>query len=262
MDENNKIPLRVVIPIYTLQLNESEKISLKRCFDLLGGKYPITIAAPEGLDVTEFIRQHPVAQATIRKFPDHYFADLKGYNALMMSEEFYRTFLDSDYILIYQSDCYIFHDDLERWCSLGYDYLGAPWIPKPKYSKWYYRLFAQVRRVVGLPDYSVLDYAVGNGGLSLRRVAKFHEITISDAEMIKNYAEKCSSALFNEDVFWSVQVNRTALRIKTPQWREALEFSFDKLPETCYHLNNRHLPMACHGWSKDQMVGFWREFIR
>jgi len=44
----------------------------------------------------------------------------------MMSPAFYDAFKAFDYILIYQLDAFVFRDELEYFCSLGYDYIGAP----------------------------------------------------------------------------------------------------------------------------------------
>lgn len=32
-------------------------------------------------------------------------------------------------MLVYQLDAYAFKDELFFWASLGYDYIGAPWMP-------------------------------------------------------------------------------------------------------------------------------------
>ena len=37
-------------------------------------------------------------------------------------------------------------DELEQWCSHNFDYIGAPWIPKRKYTRWYYHYFIRARR--------------------------------------------------------------------------------------------------------------------
>lgn len=31
--------------------------------------------------------------------------------------------------MIYQLDAWVFNDELSSWCSLGYDYIGAPFFP-------------------------------------------------------------------------------------------------------------------------------------
>lgn len=57
-----------------------------------------------------------------------------GYNRLMLSEDLYSAFSNYEYILICQSDAYIFRDELKEWCEAGYDYVGAPWLRRPLYD--------------------------------------------------------------------------------------------------------------------------------
>jgi hypothetical protein len=87
----------------------------------------------------------------LRRFPAPHFADLYSYNRLLLTKEFYRAFADYEYILIYQLDCLVFASNLEEWCGKGWDYVGAPWLKDAV-------------------DPSKGFSAVGNGGLSLRRV--------------------------------------------------------------------------------------------
>lgn len=128
----------IVIPVYTTQLTVSEHAALRQCFDILSS-YPKCFVKPESLDITSLVRDYPANH--IVPFPDTYFKGIAGYNRLMMSPEFYETFAQWEYILIYQTDAWVFSDRLSEWCSKGYDYIGAPWIPKPKYRKLYYRIF-------------------------------------------------------------------------------------------------------------------------
>ena len=98
---------------------------------------------------------------TLRPFPLRHFTDRYGYNRLLMTEELYRAFAEYEYILIYQLDCLVFRGDLEDWCRRGWDYIGAPWLrnredPREGFS------------------------AVGNGGLSLRRVKSALAVLMSD----------------------------------------------------------------------------------
>ena len=60
----------------------------------------------------------------IRLFPDHYFCSIKDYGSLMVDKIFYEAFQDFEYVLIYQLDCLVFADKLERFCSLGCDYIA------------------------------------------------------------------------------------------------------------------------------------------
>ncbi len=253
-------PLSIVIPLYTTDLSDNEWISLERCFSLVGSKYDVTLVTPEGFDCSIFAQRLKATFSQVT-FERSLFEGLKGYNRLMLSYEFYNAFASYRYILIYQCDCYLFSDELEQWCQRGYDYVGAPWIAKPKYSRWYYKLFIRIRSIgsslFNTSDYSQLLYKVGNGGLSLRRVAKFREVTEAHREIIDRYVANCHRNIFNEDVFWGIEAPKLSV-MKIPSWSEALKFSFDAHPEECFRLNGEELPMGCHGWCKDSMLEFWR----
>ncbi|MBR4384078.1 MAG: hypothetical protein IKP64_11045, partial [Selenomonadaceae bacterium] len=84
----------IVIPVYR-ELNELEKISLERCREILG-RYQIVFVAPEGKIFSYFESGDMVAH-----FPAEYFRSVQTYSTLLLTPQFYETFLDFDYILIY-----------------------------------------------------------------------------------------------------------------------------------------------------------------
>ena len=77
----------------------------------------------------------------------------------MLTRQFYEKFLNFDYILIYQTDAFIFVDKLDEWCTKGFSYVGAPW----------FKDFT--------PPYCTNELQfVGNGGFSLRKVPHFIKV--------------------------------------------------------------------------------------
>ena len=252
----------IVIPIYTTQLTEFEHASLRQCFQVLGA-YDICFIKPRSLDIAPLAEKYRANH--VFEFPDTCFLGIAAYNRLMMSPRFYETFLQWEYMLIYQPDAWVFEDSLDQWCSRGYDYIGAPWIPKPKYTRLYYRIFTGLKRFYCLfskaSDYSRLYYRVGNGGLSLRRISLFARIARTMDNQINRYLSHPGVDFYNEDVFWSLEVNRGKEQLRIPGWQEALQFSFDKNPAVCYRLNSYRLPFGCHGWSKKSMLPFWEQHI-
>lgn len=185
----------------------------------------------------------------------------------MLSSEFYYRFLSCEYILIYQLDSYVFKDSLIEWCSQGFDYVGAPWIKRSVYNRFPINIFIAIERYInstllGRPDRQKLFNQVGNGGFSLRKVSSHYLATVECREKIEEFSQKRQFHLFNEDVFWSVEVNNHLKnKFIYPHYIRALEFSFDKHPEYCYNLNGKKLPFGCHGWSKREMIGFWKSII-
>ena len=123
--------IAVIIPVYKTSLDAYERISLDRTIEVLG-KHDIYIVHPEDLDTGFLTELYP--NLKFRAFPPEYFKGIMGYNRLMLSEEFYSAFSDYEYILICQSDAYIFRDELNDWCEAGYDYVGAPWLRRPLYD--------------------------------------------------------------------------------------------------------------------------------
>ena len=147
----------VIIPIYQAHLAPFEKISLDRCFEVLGHHTTIFIA-PKGLDISLYSQNYPNAEFIF--FDSKYFSSIKSYSCLMTRPLFYKCFLNFRYILICQTDVFVFRDELKRWCAMNYDYIGAPWLN----TAWM-REFAHKK---GLPFlYNYLN-RVGNGG--------FHEV--------------------------------------------------------------------------------------
>src|SRR3546814_12069713 len=61
-------------------------------------------------------------------FDDGYFKDISSYNSLMMSSAFYQSFLEYKYILIHQTDAFVFNNELKEWCEKDFDYIGDPWL--------------------------------------------------------------------------------------------------------------------------------------
>jgi hypothetical protein len=118
----------IVIPIYKSDLSDKEKISIMRVFKVLH-KYRIIFVAPQSLSLINYKRYFELYNHQLIRFNDKYFyQDLEGYNDLLLSEDFYKTFSEFRYILIYQPDAYVFRDELMEWCKVGYDYIGAPWL--------------------------------------------------------------------------------------------------------------------------------------
>lgn len=257
-----KVPVKIVIPIYRSLLSEYEAISLKQAFTILGD-YPIVIIKPESLDLSSVQEAYPSAE--LMPLNDSYFTSISSYNRLMLSTEFYQKFSDAEYILIYQLDAYVFKNTLQEWCNKGYDYVGAPWLVRPIYNFPLLKLTSWIKKrycsLFHLPNGQITNFKVGNGGLSLRKVESHLKATELLKETIKEFLSYKKNHIFNEDIFFSIEVNKHGLDFLYPHYMEALQFSFDKYPELCYELNNKELPFGCHSWYKRKMKKFWLNII-
>ncbi len=197
----------IVIPIYRNSLDNFELASLSKCFGFWQEKFDIIFVKPDSLDISSI--QSRFEASKVSSFDNSYFTNLSGYNRLMLSTEFYERFLGYQYIFIYQTDGYAFRDELEEWCKKGYDYIGAPWIPKERNNSSFYRHYVSARKslhnLLRRPDRSGQYYQVGNGGVSLRRTGLFYSTTISDRGTIEKYiASLGKSSMDNEDIYWSL----------------------------------------------------------
>jgi len=244
-------PVAVIIPIYKRELSSYEKISLARCLSVLGN-FPVIVIAPVRLS-DSLIRSQTSSNVLIEHFDDSYFADIDGYNRLMLRVEFYERFKKYAYILIHQLDAFVFSNELIEWCRRGYDYVGAPWIG-----------IDMVKFVDNHFDHGIGKYLryigmkpkhVGNGGFSLRKV-KSAMIALS---LLKKTAKNWTHY---EDIFWSIEVPKHLLFFfKIPDANIARKFSFELEPRRCYKDNFNRLPFGCHAWQKYD-IDFWRPFFK
>lgn len=251
--------IRVIVPIYRPTLTGRDLISFKHNLQILG-HYPTALLAPEGMDISAIEALAPKTEV-VRVSKDWLGErGIAGYNNMMLSKQFYTLFANCEYILICQTDAWIFRDTLTQWCDKGYDYIGAPWPKKRRYSLPIVRLFLWLRRKFFRRKGELMrqDYfnKVGNGGLSLRKVDSF----IAACDKYKAQADhfkRHNDMLHNEDWFWAL-IPQT---FRYPEFVEALGFSFDVNPKLCYALNGKRLPFGCHGWWKKKNIKFWSPII-
>ncbi len=248
----------IVIPSNKPDMSVFEHASYMQCLNVLG-KYDTFIAGPEGLDISEYTRLGPVRHY---KQDPRFFGTSLRYNRLMLTPQFYEGLSAYDYILIYQLDCYVFRDELEEWCGMGYDYIGGPWIGQdlkqwvlkkkrnyPVDMKWLHRL----------TGYKLLGY-VGNGGLSLRK-------TDSLIRNLKWFSLRLKYYGGNEDVFMAHYLASLNPFFRIPDTSTALKFAFDANPDIAYKMNEERLPFGCHAWWRtdkgtyDHNLDFWSRHI-
>ncbi len=248
----------IIIPLHTNRIRPEEMQSLARCMEVLG-HYPVCIVKPENTDMSSLSEAYPGLH--FESFADDYFTNIQAYNSLMLSKEFYERFADFHYMLIYQTDAWVFGDELAHWISQSYDYAGAPWIVKPKHQRCYYRFYSLLMaRVFGITlKSSKLGGKSGNGGFSLRRIPAFIQACSSKKDLIALYLQKsASSDLYHEDVFWATENPEFSY----PDYNQALRFAWDQHPEIAVLQTDRRLPFGCHGWFKTpELRQFWKQYI-
>jgi len=115
----------VVVPVYQTNLSDDEWLALRNNCEQLKG-YEFIAVSPFGLDLSPITDQ--VVFKHIKYFDSSYFQSPQTYNKLLISRGFWEQFIQYDYMLIVQLDVIINRNELAHWCSLGYDYIGAPWL--------------------------------------------------------------------------------------------------------------------------------------
>ena len=269
----------IVTPLYRFPLTADEEISMRHLREYLGHFDRFIIGPSDLLRSSSVAKEY--SDFALRAFPARYFKGTQSYSRLLVAEEFYQAFADYEFILIYQLDCLVFSSDLEEWCRAGWDYVGAPWFKN--YQE----------------DPTDGFWAVGNGGLSLRRVARALDVLSSrrlldDPKVRGAKTEKFDSipqlrrmlvALrtfllergyhntvcwlvrdlgrypnFHEDLFWSFHASRVVPEFKIATPQQALGFSFEMAPRHCFKANSERLPFGCHAWAKYDR-DFWKPFL-
>jgi len=198
-------------------------------------------------------------------FEEVYFKSTRTYNQLMLSENFYKRFTDYEYILIAQTDAFIFKNDLSYWYNQSYDYIGAPWFRYNKLNKgklfwWFYKNTYQ-KYLTWFRKSGWLYNKVGNGGLSLRKINSFLESLKKVPHHILEKYKNSTNDNYNEDVFWSIEIAKYNKNFKIPPFEIALQFSVEQDPENAVkkYLRNE-LPYGCHDPIR-QNKAFWSNYI-
>lgn len=170
MTKERSNTVAVVVPMYKAELDDDERISYRHLTEYLA-EFDKFLVTPESLKVE-------VEGFEVKRFRDEFFHCTNTYSALLISPEFYQAFSHYEYILIYQLDSLVFSHNLLDWCARDFDYIGAPWFNEDGAN-------------------FVEDSAVGNGGLSLRKIESFLKVLEApgaDVEMEK-YRDAFYSAM-------------------------------------------------------------------
>jgi hypothetical protein len=261
----------VVVPMPNRsELTPEEQISFRHLLQFLG-RYDKYLVVPKRLRLN-----YPGFK--IKAFDDRFFGSVKAHRQLLFSPRFYKSFADYKYILIYHPDALVFSDQLEFWCQLDFDYIGAPWV-KHKDAPYF--------------GHSAYEGKVGNGGFALLKIESFLRIFYSSVYYIEpseywrtGYSHKplyeqlwnlpkrflkrftfFNGARWelgrfnsNDDNFWANRGPHYYPDFKIAPVKTALRFAFECVPRYCFELNNYTLPFGCHAWSRYDRE-FWEPYL-
>lgn len=238
----------IVIPIYKAP-SLLERETIKNMFGKIKPTYDVYYVCPERFkdehDVVDEYRMLPdlntTHNITFTYFPDKYFESPSSYSQLCLLDDFYRTFSEYEYMYILQLDVWIFRDEFEYWCSIGYDYIGGPIISKG--SLWQH-----------LPN-------VGNGGFSLRKISTFIDICDKNGILRTSYPEidKVWDSVEIEDKF-ICDTLKYIYHLEMPKVHDAFLFAWDQNANYIYENLTKRMPFGAH--AIDKQIMFWREHIK
>lgn len=262
----------IMIPVHKQHPPAYELISFRQCFKVLG-HYPVCLVAPVGLDLSVY--EEAVSGFSIIRVDPVWMSSVLNYNKLKLSRYFYSLFSGYEFLLTYELDAFIFTDNLQFWCSQGYDFIGAPW-----FEGWDH------------PGEALMG--VGNSGFSLRRIAAMQKelgtIYYDDpskwtarsenrylsypCKMFKSLTTRIVSALSlhthensslqNADLLYEDWIIAELMGKKKDfhlsPISDAMQFSFEVKPEALFELNGNKLPMGCHAWWRYNLP-FWKPYI-
>lgn len=234
----------ILVPIYKPDLTPLESLSLDHALPLLEG-YDVKFLAPAGLDISFYERRY---RAGYVYFDPQFFRSVGDYSRLLLAEDFYSEFLDYEFMLILQTDVFLFRNDLARWLARPFDYVGAPW-PEG------YELLVNCDRFVNPYGRNVFTH-VGNGGLSLRRVRKCISLIREFPDATRVFSHTGS----NEDLFFSM-MGSLSEDFVIPNQIMASRFCLELRPDYYYGLHGGELPMGAHAWWRTNPQ-FWIPHIR
>lgn len=225
----------IIIPIYNESPSENEVKSIKRNTSVLK-EHDIYVVCPIGLDTGGY---RELGLSSFIEFDDRFFRSNKSYSRLILSEQFYKPFLEYEYMLIAQTDTYILNTEysLGQFIDIGYDYWGAPWQRGPFDEPYGVR---ELVKSVFVPR--PRDLHVGNGGFSLRRVCSTYDLVKKNNMYIK-YIWRLNEDLFfakcarsSREIYTAASINEASLFALETNMQEEIE--------------KGNVPFAIHAWEK------------
>ena len=214
----------IVVPVYHNVPDELEQLSLKQ-LDKIVLDIDICLIGPDDINYEEYSKLFSNDRIQIKNFNKEYFKSQQSYSTLCLEYDFYNSFSQYEYMMMYQTDCWIFRNEIKKFCEMGYDYIGGP-------------IYSSGSHWPGFNNCS--RPIVGNGGLSLRKIYTMKKLTDKNGYLYNKYKDEWYSVEYEDMFICDILAHDIYMNI--PDYRIAEKFSVDFIPKYMNRLN----PMGAH----------------
>ena len=230
MEEITNKDVCIVIPIYKDNIKDpllyDEVESIYHTIKLMN-KYDVYFLCHPDLNISFYKR----FEGNNIYFKFFNYKTRSEYSNMCLNYEFYKMFSNYKYMLICQTDAYIFKDELLYWCNKGYDYIGALALFSEIKPKWIGKFGDE-----NIGDIHSYKYPVLNGGFSLRNIQSMYDFCFKNKDKFK-------TETFNEDCVicwyhWN--------ELNMPPLEDAIKFSAENQTYAFYPRYYNKIPFGCH----------------
>lgn len=244
--KNNKCV--ILIPIYKEKINFDEYRSIHNTINLYNDKYDIFFMCNNKLNISLYKNLFNIGY----KFFDYeLFHDAGSYSDLLINRNFYKRFLNYEYMLIAQHDAYIFNKyNLEYFMNKKYSYLGALFmtynIENTLEIKLLQEAFNNNYTVKQLKDIISTRYNIKyninfectlgmSGGLSLRKIDLIYHLLKEETDWFWAEDLKLCSILDKRNLLDNILV------------KDIINFSMENEKYIDFYKENKIIPYSVHG---------------
>jgi len=230
----NKKKIAICIPVHKDKLTIAE-INNIRITSKTNQQIPKFFILPRSIKVDFYKKTFPNVKIVF--FNDKYFSSEMSYNRFLLKKDLYGAFKNYSFLTICQPDAVLIKDISK--INLRYlDYIGAPW-------KKLYKL--DIFGIYGLNFISKFfcnsfkkTLLIGNGGLSIRRVSKFLEVTQSIKFL--NFV-KVGEDIFFSFFFKKYNIKKPSLVLAKKIFCETYSKNANQIPDVYgFHALNKFNP--------------------